>query len=77
MNEIISQLKAEIMDAVAEEIPLNLVCPHCERDIDCYTILDVHSTYASDIKAWNNLTNRIVKLVSDSASDIMRQGLGI
>jgi len=66
-------LKHRINDAVADHIPLNLTCPHCEEDIEFESIIDIDSK--ADADKWDALAERIVEVVIDSIPDILKEVL--
>jgi len=70
---VYESLKDRINDAVADEIPVNLSCPHCEREMNFESIIDRSSKV--DITQWNGMAERIVEVVIDSLPDIIKEAL--
>jgi len=71
--EAYKNLKERINDTVADHIPVNLVCPHCQRDIDFESIIDRSSK--ADITHWDEMAERIIEVAINSIPDIIKEVL--
>jgi len=61
-------LKQRINDVVVDHIPVNLVCPHCEQEIEFESIVNI------DFEAeWDALAELIVGVIIDSLPDIIKE----
>ena len=63
------KLKEDIVDIVHDDVPVDLVCPHCERNIDYESIV------LSDSRQWNTMAERVVEVTIDSIPDIIKEVL--
>ena len=67
------KLRKDIKDAVADEIPVNLVCPYCQRDFDFESVIDKDSKIGAN--QWNIMAEQVVGAVIDSIPSIIKEVL--
>jgi len=66
-------LKKEIIDIVADQVPVNHMCPHCEQEIDFECIVDRNSR--SQVEEWDGMATRIVEVAIEMLPKILKEVL--
>jgi len=66
-------LKDRISDAVADYIPVNLICPHCQQEIDFESVIDRDARSA--VAEWDEMAERVVEVILDSLPEIIKEVL--
>lgn len=58
-----TKLEQKVIDIVAEQVPVNTTCPHCERDIDISCLVDSESKWAKS--DWLRMAREIIDTVKE------------
>jgi len=54
------KLADEIVEIIYEEVPLNLICPCCDTEIEAICIINLGE---GDAQAWHELAVKVIKKV--------------
>ena len=66
-NKMPRDLIGIIIDTICDEIPINLVCPYCERTFEVDNVIDPSAK--RDRQRWEKLAQHLIDAVKDEIAD--------
>jgi len=68
-----SKLEQKIIGLIYDEIPVNLICPYCERDLKIENVLNPDSGNRADQIRWLHMVRKIVNAVKEHVNAAVRE----